>query len=84
MRCNENLQNMISHHRLKVSASMLNVMPRNCLIPVHLSRISSLLPHLISIPGLLAWQVLRFLMQERVRADRIGDQELIFVDTMKI
>jgi hypothetical protein len=46
-----------------IRPDLLSATPRNYLIPVPLLRISSLLLHLISIPGLLVRQVLRFQME---------------------
>ena len=47
----------------EIRPDLRSVTPRNCLIPVPLSRISSLLLHLISTPGLLVRQVLRCQME---------------------
>lgn len=47
----------------EIRPDLLFAMLRNCLIPVSLSRISSLLLHLISTPGLLVRQMLRFQME---------------------
>jgi hypothetical protein len=47
----------------EIRRDLLSATPRNCLIPVPLSRISSLLLHLISTPGLLVRQILRFQME---------------------
>jgi hypothetical protein len=47
----------------EIRRDLLSATPRNCLIPVPLSRISSLLLHLILTPGLLVRQMLRFQME---------------------
>ena len=44
----------------EIRPDLVSATSRNCLIPVPLSRISSLLLHLISTPGLLVRQMLRF------------------------